>query len=396
MAPRLTGAGLPLGHARAAAGAIAFSTDYMIGLPDNQLLEIEDSPYMQELAQLRDGLIELAPAVAEILASPVRRRLLARLSHVVDDKKAVNFLEMLPGDIAIRRTAMPAGGTHLDAIGTSGAELLPNKVWIGLTRKHFGIPLLTSSYNTMESGLGCTEKCLVCGDRLDPDGNHALFCDGGTWGQVHTYLKHNVKDFLTAVAAGSGGRVANIVLEASHQLASNNRPGDVAGNDNGKAFAVDVFVTRVGSATNRGKSVDKVIDEADAVKRVRYEQECMDSGVLFFTFGMDAEERLGSQAEDTIRHFTNRLQGDQVARDIFRRYWTRRIVVGFLARQMQLVINRQERRSPRFSRVADLVARRECGVSAMPGGRLGGSNRGTRRIVSAAGLMRQTSVNAVS
>ena len=145
MASRLTGAGLPLGHDRAAAGAIAFSVDYMIGLPDNQLLEIEDSPYMDEIAQLRDGLIELAPAVAEILASPVRRRLLARLSHVVDDKKAVNFLEMLPRDIAIRRTAMTAGGTHLDAIGTSKAELLSKKVWAGLTRKHFGIHLLTSS-----------------------------------------------------------------------------------------------------------------------------------------------------------------------------------------------------------------------------------------------------------
>ena len=109
-----------------------------------------------------------------------------------------------------------------------------------------------------------------------------------------------------------------------------------------------LFLTTV-SATNRGKVVDKVIDEADAVKRAHYEQECKDSGVLFFTFGMDAEGRLGSQAEDTIRHFTNRLQGDQVTRDIFRRYWTRRIVVGFLARQMQLVLNRQERRFPRYS-----------------------------------------------
>ena len=69
----------------------------------------------------------------------------------------------------------------------------------------------------------------------------------------------------------------------------------------------------------------------------------------FFTFGMDAEGRLGSQGEDTIRHFTNRLQGDQVTRAIFRRYWTRRIVVCFLARQMQLVLNRQERRYPRYS-----------------------------------------------
>ena len=91
---------------------------------------------MEEIALLRDGLVERAPAVAEILASPVRRRLLARLNHVVDDKKAVEFLEMLPGDIAIRRTAMAAGGTHLDAVGTSKSEPLPSKVWTGLTRKH--------------------------------------------------------------------------------------------------------------------------------------------------------------------------------------------------------------------------------------------------------------------
>ena len=135
--------------------------------------------------------------------------------------------------------------------------------------------------------------------------------------------------------------MTNVELEAKGQLTSNNRPWDVAVNDNGTAFAVGVFVTRVGSATNRGKDVDKVIDEADAVKRARYEKECKDSGALFFTFGMDAEGRLGSQAEDTIRHFTNRLQGDQVKREIFRRYWTRRIVVGLLARQLQLVLNRQ-------------------------------------------------------
>ena len=119
-----------------------------------------------------------------------------------------------------------------------------------------------------------------------------MFCDGGTWGIVHTFLKHAVKDFVLAVAASSGGCV----------------------------FAIDVFVSRVGSASNRGKSVDKVIEEADAVKRGRYAKLCKDSDVLFFTFGMDAEGRLGERAEDTIRYFTNRLTGDQVKRDIFRRY----------------------------------------------------------------------------
>jgi len=86
----------------------------------------------------------------------------------------------------------------------------------------------------------------------------------------------------------------------------------------------------------------------------------------------------------------------QNKRDIFRRYWTRRTAVGFLAQQMQLLLNRQKRRSPRYSRIADLAAHRDCGASAMPGGRLGGSNRGTKRFVSVAGLMQQTSVHAVS
>ena len=111
---------------------------------------------------------------------------------------------------------------------------------------------------------------------------------------------------------------------------------------------------------------------------------------------MDAEGRLGEKAEDTIRYFTNRLTGDQVKRDIFRRYWTRRIVVGVLSQQMRLVLNRQKRRSPRHSQVADLAARLDGGVPAMPGGRLVGSNRGTRLFVSMAGLSQQISVSAVS
>ena len=76
----------------------------------------------------------------------------------------------------------------------------------------------------------------------------------------------------------------NAELEAKGQLASNNRPGDVAGNDNGAAFAIDVFVIRSGSAINKGKDVDKVIEEADAVKRGYYAKQYTDSGVFFFTF----------------------------------------------------------------------------------------------------------------
>ena len=111
-----------------------------------------------------------------------------------------------------------------------------------------------------------------------------MFCNGGTWGIVQTFLKHMVKDFLVAVAADAGGRVFNVVVEAKGQLANNNRTGDVAGCDNGVQFAIDAFVTRVGSVSNNGKCVDKVIEEADAVKRGYYAKQCTDSGVLFFTF----------------------------------------------------------------------------------------------------------------
>ena len=52
--------------------------------------------------------------------------------------------------------------------------------------------------------------------------------------------------------------------------------------------------------------------------------------------------------------------------------------------------------SPRHSQVADLAARLDGGIPAMPGGRLVGSKRGTRRFVSMAGLSQQISVSAVS
>ena len=68
-----------------------------------------------------------------------------------------------------------------------------------------------------------------------------MFCDGGTSGIVHTFLKHMVKDFLVAVAADAGGRVFNVTVEAKGQLANSNRTGDVAGCDNGVQFAIYVF-----------------------------------------------------------------------------------------------------------------------------------------------------------
>ena len=44
----------------------------MIGLPEDQLHETECSPYMEEIGALRDELSERTPALAEVLAAPVR------------------------------------------------------------------------------------------------------------------------------------------------------------------------------------------------------------------------------------------------------------------------------------------------------------------------------------
>uniref|UniRef100_A0A6U3Z3F5 Uncharacterized protein n=1 Tax=Octactis speculum TaxID=3111310 RepID=A0A6U3Z3F5_9STRA len=96
-----------------------------------------DSAYMVEVEVLRTGLYMDYPTLKESMDSPVQSRLLARLNHVIDDDKAAEFLESLPEDVAALRTAMPAGGTHLDAIGTSKDELLSNDVWSALTRKAF-------------------------------------------------------------------------------------------------------------------------------------------------------------------------------------------------------------------------------------------------------------------
>ena len=63
---------------------------------------------------------------------------------------------------------------------------------------------------------------------------------------------------------------------------------------------------------------------------------------------------------------------------------------------MRLVLDLQKRRSPRHLQIADLAARLNGGVSAMPSGRLVGSNHGTRRFVSVAGITQQNAVPAVS
>ena len=109
-----------------------------------------DSAYMAEVGVLRTGLCAEHPALKGILVSMVRGQLLARLTHVIDDDKTARYLESLMVEDATLHTAMSAGGTHLDAIGTSRDELLSNDVWSTRTqtfrfqRKLSGVQLRTS------------------------------------------------------------------------------------------------------------------------------------------------------------------------------------------------------------------------------------------------------------
>ena len=81
------------------------------------------------------------PALKKTWVSPVRNKLLARSTQIIDDNKTEEYLElegvthasqkMLPGALPY-----PLSGTHLSAVGTSIDELLSSDVWGALTRKN--------------------------------------------------------------------------------------------------------------------------------------------------------------------------------------------------------------------------------------------------------------------
>mmetsp|Transcript_40207 Transcript_40207/g.54684 ORF Transcript_40207/g.54684 Transcript_40207/m.54684 type:complete len:168 (-) Transcript_40207:391-894(-) len=140
--------------------------------------------------------------------------------------------------------------------------------------------------------------------------------------------------------------VTNVVVDTKGHVVDNSRSGDVAGCVKGQPLTIDVFVTRIGCTSKKGKSVDKLIADGDEAKLRKYGSLRAGRDVIFFSFGMGAGGRLGQQAEDTIHFFTNQLHGDEIRHNIIRRSWTRRITVGVLARQMQLVLGMQQKRSP--------------------------------------------------
>ena len=103
----------------------------------------------------------------------------------------------------------------------------------------------------------------------------------------------------------------------------------------------------------------------------------------YFTFGMASMGRLSDSADKFLRWLANCLPETECSRNMFRQYWSRRVVVRTLKRQMVHLIARQEDRSPRYTWVVKEASRFDTCVWSMTGGNLNGLNRGTRRHPSA-------------
>ena len=129
--------------------------------------------------------------------------------------------------------------------------------------------------------------------------------------------------------------------------------------------------------------VDKLLDAERRVKEARYEALCTDREVFFFTFGMTSMGRLSASADQFLRRLANCLLDTECSRDMFRQYWSRRVVVRTLKCQMIHLISRQEHMEYRYTRVVEQASRIDSCVRNMPEGYLSGLNRGTRRQPSA-------------
>ena len=267
-------------------------------------------------------------------------------------------------------------GSHLD-------ERLDNKVFVAMLRQTLGLSVLPSSNNSMGSAESDGD-CLICGDNLDGRGRHARRCSGSNLAtRVHTDLKYGVKTMVLAASAIPGSGISNVGSETPGLIYSNGRPGDISFDYNGVTVAVDAYTLDAAAPSNMYTDVDKLFDAEERVKGVRYGELCDDRNVLFFTFGMASMGRLSDSADQFIRWLANCLPETECSRNMFRQYWSRRVVVRTLKRQMVHLIARQEDRSPRYTRVVEEASRLDTCVWSMPGGNLNGLNRGMRRHPSA-------------
>lgn len=375
---RHTGAGLQIGPHRALVAASVFFGQYAAGLG----VPLDDTPYGQRVAQWRAALETSYPGVRDIFESEVKGRLESRVMAYIGDQDAFALADELSAIDATKRSGMPRDGYFLQSIGTHSAEQLSNSVWTGLARQFLQLPLLSSSTPTMESSQ-MLNTCLTCGcPDLDNLGDHARFCGGNSLAtRLHTKLKWLLASMVKAVAAVPSSGVTGIVVEKDGDVRGRLRPADVAFKVNDVAYAVDVYGTCCYGPTSLGTPVEKLFENVDQEKIDYYHDACKEQEITFFTFGIDAMGRLSESALSFMRWITNCLEDPPCGHAAFLHYWSRRLVVAYMATQMRFLLARQKERDPCFSYVSDAALQLDNCDAHMPGGPScdGTSNRGLRR-----------------
>ena len=159
------------------------------------------------------------------------------------------------------------------------------------------------------------------------------------------------------------------------------RSADLALKVNDVDYAVHVYGTCCYVAKSLGTSVEKLFENVDQEKIDYYRAACKEQEITFFTFGIDAMGRLSESAFSFMRWIINCLEDPPCGHAAFLHYWSRRLVVAYMATQMRFLLARQKERDPCFSYVSDAALHLDNCDAHMPGGPScdGTSNRGLRR-----------------
>eukprot|EP00617_Octactis_speculum_P016684 CAMPEP_0185746656 /NCGR_PEP_ID=MMETSP1174-20130828/5269_1 /TAXON_ID=35687 /ORGANISM="Dictyocha speculum, Strain CCMP1381" /LENGTH=169 /DNA_ID=CAMNT_0028421487 /DNA_START=900 /DNA_END=1406 /DNA_ORIENTATION=- len=168
-------------------------------------------------------------------------------------------------------------------------------------------------------------------------------------------------------------------MEKPRLVYGKSRPGNISFDHNGATVAVDACALGTVAVSDIGTDVYTLLDAEQLVKENRYGALCTDREVLFFNFSMTSMDCLSASAEYFHRWLASCLLDTECNRDMFRQYWSRRVVVRTLKCQMIHLISRQEHMEYRYTRVVEQASRIDSCVRNMPEGYLSGLNRGTRR-----------------
>ena len=139
--------------------------------------------------------------------------------------------------------------------------------------------------------------------------------------------------------------------ENKHLLGGNRRPGDVYFCVRGQPHAIDV---RVVNGSMPSKITCTLNDRnshilgAEQMKLDCYQYDCVQNGVLFDPFALDALGRLGPSAKSIISKLPNAIDDTKGARILFRQYWTKRIRAAVQTYHLKRLLANQECFSPSY------------------------------------------------